>query len=410
MKRITGLIWVVLLAGMPALLTGCKDFWHPGGPGNSTPNNGNNGGNGGSGETMPAGLSIAGSLEWLASHAQTDASYTITLTADESLAPKTLSAAALNGKTGVSITLKGSGEVRKVYLASAGSLFTIESGVTLILGENLSLLGRTGNTASLVMINSGTVFLQTGAKISGNTTSSNGGGVYVGGGLFTMTGGEISGNTASYGGGVYVASGGAFKKQPAAGSAESGVIRGNAIGGTAAAGEGINVYVSAARKRETTVTATQSLDSAKDGEAGGWDGSEAALSWTPYKGAPWVQGDPLNPTDPDPNCWYSTNKEDSSASWLQLTIEAPVPCTITVTLIAFSEKDADWAYISPLDDDAPSTHYDHRVSGEGNGNGHSISYRYDIPVGTHYFYFGYVKNGSVSKDGDYASVKAVIGY
>jgi parallel beta-helix repeat protein len=81
--------------------------------------------------------------------------------------------------------------------------------------------------------------MKAGSKITGNTASNNGGGVYVfyssftmedgiisgnsayfgggvsvddGGGDFIMEGGEISGNTASLGGGVYVHSGGSFSK------------------------------------------------------------------------------------------------------------------------------------------------------------------------------------------------------
>jgi hypothetical protein len=51
-----------------------------------------------------------------------------------------------------------------------------------------------------------------GGAISGNTSSYNGGGVYVGNGTFTMNGGTISGNSSSsYGGGVFVSSNGTFR-------------------------------------------------------------------------------------------------------------------------------------------------------------------------------------------------------
>ena len=56
------------------------------------------------------------------------------------------------------------------------------------------------------------VFTMSGGSITGNTSSKNGGGVYVDEtGTFEMTGGDITGNTSSSnGGGVYVASGGTF--------------------------------------------------------------------------------------------------------------------------------------------------------------------------------------------------------
>jgi hypothetical protein len=82
-----------------------------------------------------------------------------------------------------------------------------------------------------------------GGEISGNTSSSSGGGVYVSSGtFFTMNGGEISGNTASYGGGVYVSSG-TF-------TMNGGEISGN----TASYGGGGGVYVSGGTFRIVTGT------------------------------------------------------------------------------------------------------------------------------------------------------------
>jgi hypothetical protein len=62
-------------------------------------------------------------------------------------------------------------------------------------------------------------------KISGNTATQSGGGVYVyTGASFTMSGGEISGNTATQsGGGVYLYSGISF-------TMSGGVISGNTAG------------------------------------------------------------------------------------------------------------------------------------------------------------------------------------
>jgi uncharacterized repeat protein (TIGR02543 family) len=161
--------------------------------------------------SMPAGLSLAVSLAWISANAQGGGSYTIVLSGDETSAPSMLS---YSGKT-VGITLTGGAAVRKVNLGSNGSLFTVGSGVTLTLGNNVTLRGRNYNTASLVRVNGGgRLVMNAGSEIGYNTvssasTSSYGGGVYVGGGTFTMEGGTIRNNTASastdsYGGGVYV--------------------------------------------------------------------------------------------------------------------------------------------------------------------------------------------------------------
>jgi uncharacterized repeat protein (TIGR02543 family) len=153
-------------------------------------------------EALPGNLSLEASLTWLASNAAEGGNYTITVSADETLAPKSLS---YSGKN-VSITLIGNSTERMIRLSSSGSLFTVGSGVTLTLGNNITLQGRSDNSSSLVQVNSGTLVMESGSKITGNT-SSYGGGVYVSSGTFTMSGGEISGNTASCGGGVYVSSG-----------------------------------------------------------------------------------------------------------------------------------------------------------------------------------------------------------
>jgi uncharacterized repeat protein (TIGR02543 family) len=155
-------------------------------------------------------LSLAESFAWLANNAEEGGEYIIVLKNSETVAPQTLS---YEGKN-VSIALNGSTTERIVSLSANGSLFTIDSGVTLTLGSNVVLQGRNGNTASLVQVNSGgALTLKNGSKVSGNTRASSysyGGGVYVNGGVLTLNGGEISGNRAaaaaysSYGGGVYM--------------------------------------------------------------------------------------------------------------------------------------------------------------------------------------------------------------
>jgi hypothetical protein len=150
--------------------------------------------------------SLAGALAWLGSNARDNAAYTVLLGADESLSAITLDSASLNSKTGVTVTLKGKSTERTLRLSGSGALFTVDSGITLILEENITLRGVFNNSDSLVRVNNNGVFtMKAGSKITGNSISGNGGGVYVYYGTFTMDGGEISGNSASQeGGGVYV--------------------------------------------------------------------------------------------------------------------------------------------------------------------------------------------------------------
>jgi uncharacterized repeat protein (TIGR02543 family) len=194
----------------------------------------------------PSNLSLEESLTWISNNAVESGVYAITLTSDETIAPQTLS---YDGKS-VGVTLEGGTSERVISLSATGSLFTVGSGVTLTLGGNVTLQGRTDNTTSLVMVYSGgTLVMNTGSKISGNTNSGffghlNGGGVNINNNsVFTMNGGEISGNTvfnypssttgSSYGGGV--SSSGVF-------TMNGGKISGNtASAGAVALGGGVYV-------------------------------------------------------------------------------------------------------------------------------------------------------------------------
>jgi hypothetical protein len=194
-------------------------------------------------DVVPDTETLALSLSWLQTNAADNTGYTILLGADENLPPWTLGGSssgpttAADGKTGVKLTLKGKDTVRTVQLSANGALFTVGAGLTLVLGENITLQGRSSNTASLVSV-AGALEMKAGAKISGNSGSFlNGGGVYVSaGGAFTMGGGEISGNSVSGndshsptigsgGGGVYV-DGGTF------------TMSGGEISGNSASGNG----------------------------------------------------------------------------------------------------------------------------------------------------------------------------
>jgi fibronectin type 3 domain-containing protein len=173
---------------------------------------------------------LTAGLSYISANAETGHEYFIVVGADESVAGSTLS---YSGKT-VGITLMGIGEERTISLGVNGALFSVGTGVTLTLDENITLVGRSYNV-SLVGV-SGTLVMNNGSKITGNTASTGGGAaVSVIGGAFNMKGGTISGNTVSstaHGGGVYIYNG-TF-------TMEGGTISGNTVSGS---GHGGGVYV-----------------------------------------------------------------------------------------------------------------------------------------------------------------------
>jgi len=174
---------------------------------------------------------LAMSLSYISTNAVTGDEFIIVLGGDETIDPTTLG---YSGRT-VGITLQGYGEERTVSLSSNGSMFTVNAGITLILDENVSLLGRNGNNRSIIMVQSGSILIiNDGVKISGNhSISSYGGGITI---LYSnimlprpiliMNGGSISGNSSNGGGGGISVDGGAF-------TMNGGKITGNSATGTA---------------------------------------------------------------------------------------------------------------------------------------------------------------------------------
>ena len=162
------------------------------------------------------GATLAEKLAWLQANAEDDTEYTIEVSDDETIGPQTLFN---TERSDIAVRLISTGGERIISLGSNGSLFTIGSGVTLILDDGITLKGLDGNTSPLVQIDdNGELYMREGARITGNTDiryyiNDHGGGVYIGeNGTFTMSGGEISGNTASrdQGGGVYIGENGTF--------------------------------------------------------------------------------------------------------------------------------------------------------------------------------------------------------
>jgi len=211
---------------------------------------------GGDGNTVE-GATLAAKLEWLRNNAQSNTTYTITVSANESIRSED-AGMEYPGKNGITIIILGSGSTRIISLSSNGSLFSVRNGVKLILDNNITLQGKSGNTyTGVVSINSGgELEMKTGSKITGN----DGSGVYVGGtftmnggtisgntgggvfvsvdGTFTMNGGEISGNSNSSGGGVFVAYGSGSK------SGGSFIMNSGKISGNTATSGGGGVIVS----------------------------------------------------------------------------------------------------------------------------------------------------------------------
>ena len=165
------------------------------------------------GITVTAGNTLVTKLQWIYNNLQDNNTYIIELTADEGIPYQLLG----HSTKKFTIILKGIGKEIIIYPTSNnyGNLFIVATNTTLILDSNITLQAR-DNLCSSVRIEGGTLIMNDGSKISGNTATvvspqSNGpaigGGVYVYEGTFIMNGGEISGNSADLGGGVYVGTG-----------------------------------------------------------------------------------------------------------------------------------------------------------------------------------------------------------
>jgi hypothetical protein len=191
------------------------------------------------------GLTLNDKFDWLQGKAQSDSEYNIVLSANASISPRTLSYID-SGRNNITIRLSGTGAKRTISLSTSGNMFIIGAGVTLDLGNNITLQGRSSNSNALVRVNNfGTLIMNEGSTITGNSFSGSGGGVLIGeNGLFIMNGGTISGNSISgsssstsgsgYGGGVCVDNG-TF-------TMNNGIISGNTASSYNTYGGGVAVY------------------------------------------------------------------------------------------------------------------------------------------------------------------------
>jgi len=148
-----------------------------------------------------------------ASIGTTPGTYEILIDENQTLAARTLG----NGMI-ISISSMTPTFQIEVQLTGTGSIFTVNSGASLTL-EDVVLKGVSGNSSALVAVSGGSVTMQTGSEITGNTNTSSSTSTYTGGavtmtsGIFNLNGGKIHSNTrtSSYGDGGGVAiTGGTF--------------------------------------------------------------------------------------------------------------------------------------------------------------------------------------------------------
>jgi len=129
------------------------------------------------------------------------ASATVYVFNNEDIAPQVL-----NFTQPITITLTSAVPDVVLQLDGQGAMFTVPSGVTLIL-DDVELRGIAGNDSALVVVQTdGTLTMNAGTLITGNTNTSStfaviGGGV-ANSGTFNMHGGTVTANTGMIGGGV----------------------------------------------------------------------------------------------------------------------------------------------------------------------------------------------------------------
>jgi hypothetical protein len=138
----------------------------------------------------------------------------------------------VNGNRTITISSNGS-PINKGVIAR---MFQINGPTTLIL-QDITLIGNSlASNNAIILIwdvgGTGTVVLERGSVIKGNTTGSDGSAVTILNGILEMRdGSEISGNAAANGGGVCVEANGTF------------IMRGGEIKGNTASGNGGGVHV-----------------------------------------------------------------------------------------------------------------------------------------------------------------------
>ena len=156
--------------------------------------------------TNVPGNTLTEKLTWLSRSGDSHNTYIIEVNNNETITPHTFN---FRGGINITVVLRGVGANRTIRLQSHGTMFTVNTNVTFILDNNITLQGHGGNNRALVHVEGGILRMNAGATITGNTnTGYSGGGVYIGSGIFEMTGGTIISNISRHtGGGVVIIDG-----------------------------------------------------------------------------------------------------------------------------------------------------------------------------------------------------------
>jgi|GEM_PF-1719717 len=125
--------------------------------------------------------------------------YTVIVYSDQTHGARTLNTAGAN----ITLVSDGSGSADERIIQFIGEtndhMFYLGSATAnLSLGNNITLSGRNGSSANLLVVQSGTLTMLDGSKITGHTTSLSTGAVSVGASAnFIMSGGSITGNAST---------------------------------------------------------------------------------------------------------------------------------------------------------------------------------------------------------------------
>ena len=166
------------------------------------------------GDTFQGEMDLYDALDWITLNAVEGEEYSIVLSDNLAASSNVLDC---NGKS-VTISLKSSGsEIQLSYAtrSPSSSLFTVKKGVTFVLENGVSLIGRSTASRPPVTVDGG-IFIMNGGGIRDSKVDHSeswyGGGVDIlSNGTFIMNAGKISGNSAPAGGaGVYVSENATF--------------------------------------------------------------------------------------------------------------------------------------------------------------------------------------------------------
>jgi len=156
---------------------------------------------------VPQGNTLAQQLAWIGTQGGNGVVYDIVVDNNENLGPTSVISMGVN--ITVNIRSASSSDVKTIQLEGQGHLFSIDTGITIRL-QDIVLRGHSTNNRAVISLGNGTLILNSGSKITGNSNqSTNGGGILVSGGSLVMNdGSEISRNNAggdwNRGGAIYV--------------------------------------------------------------------------------------------------------------------------------------------------------------------------------------------------------------